>query len=88
METLVHLNKDVPVQADDPDQAMERAKALMHVAFPDAALVDPVNYADLDAGQQLRCPTCGSEDPNHQEGAHYLRSGECHDGFHDAADGG
>lgn len=32
------------------------------------------------------CPTCGSDDVNHQEPAHYLRAGECHDQFHANAD--
>lgn len=34
------------------------------------------------------CPTCGSDDVNHQEPVHYLRTGrECHDEFHADADG-
>lgn len=44
------------------------------------------------AGLQLlpaTCPTCGSDQVNHQEPAHYFRTGrECHDDFHGEADGG
>lgn len=54
VETLVHLNKDIPVEADDPDEAVEKARVIAAVMFPDAALVDPTNWACLDAGETLR----------------------------------
>ena len=81
VETLVHLNIRWTIEAEDGEAAMTATKTLLEAAYPEAALVDVVNY------ESLACPKCGSEDRNRTGAQFYLLSGiDCDDAFHAEAD--
>jgi hypothetical protein len=46
VETLVHLNLTIRVKAPNGYEAFRRAKEICEQAYPDAALVDPVNWEE------------------------------------------